>query len=72
MSLRGEVTETYRRQGEHRIRDGLAHDDDSEIPPKRGTALQARPRLPGVTIEPEAWFASFGVRCGAAPENTAQ
>ena len=69
MSIRGEATEAIRRQGEHRVREGLDFGDETDYPAQDLAATPAHARHPRTLFEPEAWQARFGVRCGGpAPE----
>ena len=68
MSLRGEATESIRRQGEQRVREGLGYEEETDFPSKGGSAPPAYSRHPPTLFAPEPWLARFGVRCGAAQE----
>ena len=69
MSIRGEMTETIRRQGEHRVRERLDFEEETDFPSKETAASPAWERHPRTLFEPEAWHARFGLRCGGpAPE----
>ena len=69
MSVRGEVTESIRRKGELRVREGSSYEEEGDYPSKGGVVQPARGWHPPTLFEPEAWQGRFGVRCGpAAPE----
>jgi hypothetical protein len=70
MSMRGEVTESIRRQVEYRVREGLADEDENDFPSKRGFDPTAPNRHPPTLFEPEAWLGRFGVRCAAVSRET--
>ena len=63
MSMRGEATEAIRRQGEHRVREGLGYEEETDYP-SSVTGPPAYLRHPPTLFEPEAWHSRFGVRCG--------
>jgi hypothetical protein len=71
MSIRGEITEAQKRQGERRVREGWPFDveDFGAKPAWQAPSPPARAPVqrPQTLYEVGPWMARLGVRCGSAP-----
>ena len=63
MSIRGELTQEFHREGQRRLRDEQWFDEEAAAPPALATPVRPRSGREHLSLEAEPWQGRLGVRC---------